>query len=158
MFTEYALEQLVRKFFYCKNIFGGEAHFWMNGYVNKLNCRIWNNIHPQEIQEHSLNTEKDTVWWGFYIDGVIHISLRTTLARLLLSTASIIGWWLTTYLNLNWMIWISACDFNIMALCFAQLMPDWKIWTSNLRTWWWTGYWFYSIWLFVVVYSEIAEL
>ncbi|GFX45041.1 DUF4817 domain-containing protein [Trichonephila clavipes] len=28
---------------------GDEAHFWLNGYVNKQNCRIWSEANPQEL-------------------------------------------------------------------------------------------------------------
>ncbi|MDK1801134.1 DUF4817 domain-containing protein, partial [Klebsiella pneumoniae] len=27
--------------------FSDEAHFWLNGYVNKQNCRIWGEANPQ---------------------------------------------------------------------------------------------------------------
>ncbi|GFU92316.1 hypothetical protein TNCV_1338971 [Trichonephila clavipes] len=26
-----------------------EAHFWLNGYVNKQNCRIWSEANPQSL-------------------------------------------------------------------------------------------------------------
>ncbi|VVC36031.1 Major facilitator superfamily domain,Major facilitator, sugar transporter-like [Cinara cedri] len=38
-----------------KVVFSDEAHFWMNGYVNKQNCRIWDNTNPHEelkINDH----------------------------------------------------------------------------------------------------------
>ncbi|GFV39659.1 hypothetical protein TNCV_4183641 [Trichonephila clavipes] len=28
-------------------LFSDEAHFWLNGYVNKQNCRIWSEPNPQ---------------------------------------------------------------------------------------------------------------
>ncbi|GFW36695.1 putative LOC100569746 [Trichonephila clavipes] len=28
-------------------LFSDEAHFWLNGYVNKQNCRIWSEANPQ---------------------------------------------------------------------------------------------------------------
>ena len=32
-----------------KIIFNDDAHFWMNGYVNKRNCRIWVDANPQRF-------------------------------------------------------------------------------------------------------------
>ncbi|GFX93458.1 structural maintenance of chromosomes protein 2-2 [Trichonephila clavipes] len=39
-----------------------EAHFWLNGYVNKQNCRIWSEANPQVYVEIPLHPEKLTVW------------------------------------------------------------------------------------------------
>ncbi|GFS58475.1 hypothetical protein TNCV_2475661 [Trichonephila clavipes] len=39
-----------------------EAHFWLNGYVNKQNCRIWSEANPQVYVETPLHPEKLTVW------------------------------------------------------------------------------------------------
>ncbi|GFU06900.1 hypothetical protein TNCV_1101231 [Trichonephila clavipes] len=41
---------------------GDEAHFWLNGYVNKQNCRIWSEANPQVYVETPLHPEKLTVW------------------------------------------------------------------------------------------------
>ncbi|GFV43439.1 hypothetical protein TNCV_5041 [Trichonephila clavipes] len=38
-----------------------EAHFWLNGYVNKQNCRIWSEANPQVYVETPLHKEKLTV-------------------------------------------------------------------------------------------------
>ncbi|GFU89991.1 hypothetical protein TNCV_2438781 [Trichonephila clavipes] len=38
-----------------------EAHFWLNGYVNKQNCRIWSEANPQVYVETPLHPEKLTV-------------------------------------------------------------------------------------------------
>ncbi|GFS51303.1 uncharacterized protein TNCV_3533542 [Trichonephila clavipes] len=32
-------------------LFSDEAHFWLNGYVNKQNCRIWSEANPQFQQD-----------------------------------------------------------------------------------------------------------
>ncbi|GFT90162.1 hypothetical protein TNCV_1679021 [Trichonephila clavipes] len=29
------------------NLFSDEAHFWLNGYVNKQTCRIWSETNPR---------------------------------------------------------------------------------------------------------------
>ncbi|GFY05660.1 DUF4817 domain-containing protein [Trichonephila clavipes] len=35
-----------------------EAHFWLNGYVNKQNCRIWSEANPQVYAETPIHPEK----------------------------------------------------------------------------------------------------
>ncbi|GFX13153.1 putative DD41D transposase [Trichonephila clavipes] len=40
-------------------LFSDEAHFWLNGYVNKQNCRIWSEANPQDV-ETPLHPEKLT--------------------------------------------------------------------------------------------------
>ncbi|GFX30802.1 hypothetical protein TNCV_656881 [Trichonephila clavipes] len=39
-------------------LFSDEAHFWLNGYVNKQNCRIWSEANPQVYVETPLHPEK----------------------------------------------------------------------------------------------------
>ncbi|GFW24688.1 putative transposable element [Trichonephila clavipes] len=48
-----------------------EAHFWLNGYVNKQNCRIWSEANPQVYVETPLHTEKLTVWCALWAGGII---------------------------------------------------------------------------------------
>ena len=48
-----------------------EAHFQLNGEVNKLNCRIWASEHPREIHEHLLFPLKVTVWCGVTSSRII---------------------------------------------------------------------------------------
>ncbi|GFV65041.1 hypothetical protein TNCV_4670721 [Trichonephila clavipes] len=45
-----------------QGLLGDEAHFWLNGYVNKQNCRIWSEANPQVYVETPLHPEKLTVW------------------------------------------------------------------------------------------------
>jgi len=72
VFADWVLEQLeVDPNFGKKIIFSDEAHFWMNGYVNKQNCRIWDDINPHEIHQHQMHPEKVTVWCGFWSGGII---------------------------------------------------------------------------------------
>jgi len=49
----------------------GEAHFWMNGYVNKQNCRIWNDTNLREIHQLQMHPEKVIVWCEFWFGGII---------------------------------------------------------------------------------------
>ena len=51
--------------------FGDEAHFWLNSYVNKQNCRIWNEDQPEALQVLSMHPEKVTVWCGLWAGGII---------------------------------------------------------------------------------------
>ncbi|GFW92142.1 DUF4817 domain-containing protein [Trichonephila clavipes] len=50
---------------------GDEAHFWLNGYVNKQNCRIWNKANPQVYVETPLHPEKLTVWCAVWAGGIL---------------------------------------------------------------------------------------
>ncbi|GFW75191.1 uncharacterized protein TNCV_448961 [Trichonephila clavipes] len=49
---------------------GDEAHFWLNGYVNKPNCRIWSEANPQVCVETPLHPEKLTVWCALWAGGI----------------------------------------------------------------------------------------
>ncbi|GFU44796.1 hypothetical protein TNCV_3150901 [Trichonephila clavipes] len=46
-----------------------EVHFWLNGYVNKQNCRIWSEANPQVYVETPLHPEKLTVWCALWAGG-----------------------------------------------------------------------------------------
>ncbi|GFY27029.1 putative transposable element [Trichonephila clavipes] len=46
--------------FHKRILFSDEAHFWLNGYVNKPNCRIWSEAYPQVYAETPLHPEKLT--------------------------------------------------------------------------------------------------
>ncbi|GFV42611.1 uncharacterized protein TNCV_1924331 [Trichonephila clavipes] len=48
-----------------------EAHFWLNGYVNKQNCRIWSEANPQVYVETPLHPGKLTVWCALWAGGVL---------------------------------------------------------------------------------------
>ncbi|GFX33805.1 DUF4817 domain-containing protein [Trichonephila clavipes] len=48
-----------------------EAHFWLNGYVNKQNCSIWSEANPQVYVETPLHPEKLTVWCALWAGGII---------------------------------------------------------------------------------------
>ncbi|GFS90116.1 hypothetical protein TNCV_507901 [Trichonephila clavipes] len=48
-----------------------EAHFWLNGYVNKQNYRIWSEANPQVYVETPLHPEKLTVWCALWTGGIL---------------------------------------------------------------------------------------
>ncbi|GFW95852.1 DUF4817 domain-containing protein [Trichonephila clavipes] len=50
---------------------GVEAHFWLNGYVNKQNCRIWSEANPQVYVDTPLHPDKLTVWCTLWAGGII---------------------------------------------------------------------------------------
>ncbi|GFX53340.1 DUF4817 domain-containing protein, partial [Trichonephila clavipes] len=53
-------------------LFRDEAHFWLNGCVNKQNCRLWSEANPQEVYvETPLHLEKLTVWCALWAGGII---------------------------------------------------------------------------------------
>ncbi|GFW85841.1 DUF4817 domain-containing protein [Trichonephila clavipes] len=57
--------------FHKRNLFSDEAHFWLNGYVNKQNCRIWSEANPQVYVETPLHPEKLIVWCALWAGGII---------------------------------------------------------------------------------------
>ncbi|GFW41062.1 hypothetical protein TNCV_414711 [Trichonephila clavipes] len=61
-FVEWAQNEIaVVPDFHKRILFSDEAHFWLNGYVNKQNCRIWSEANPQVYVETPLHSEKLTV-------------------------------------------------------------------------------------------------
>ena len=56
--------------FHKKILFTDEAHFWLNGNVNKQNCRIWTEDNPQVIVQTPLHPEKLTVWCTLWSGGI----------------------------------------------------------------------------------------
>ncbi|GFV56418.1 hypothetical protein TNCV_1709681 [Trichonephila clavipes] len=62
-FVEWAQNEMaVVPDFHKRILFSDEAHFWLNGYVNKQNCRIWSEANSQVYVETPLHPEKLTVW------------------------------------------------------------------------------------------------
>lgn len=71
-FADWALEMLeADPQFHRKIIFSDEAHFWLNGFVNKQNCRYWSESNPQVVHEQPLHPQKLTVWCGLWHGGII---------------------------------------------------------------------------------------
>ncbi|GFU41198.1 transposable element Tcb2 transposase [Trichonephila clavipes] len=48
-----------------------EVHIWLNGFVNKQNCRIWSEANPQVYVETPLHPEKLTVWCALWAGGIL---------------------------------------------------------------------------------------
>ncbi|GFU99675.1 putative DD41D transposase [Trichonephila clavipes] len=57
--------------FHKRILFRDEVHFWLNGYVNKQNCRIWSEDNPPVYVETPLHPEKLTVWCALWAGGII---------------------------------------------------------------------------------------
>ncbi|GFV51497.1 hypothetical protein TNCV_2908001 [Trichonephila clavipes] len=71
-FVEWAPNEIaVVPDFHKRILFGDEAHFWLNGYVNKQNCRIWSEANPQVYVETPLHPEKLTVWCALWAGGIL---------------------------------------------------------------------------------------
>ncbi|GFU41338.1 hypothetical protein TNCV_3011581 [Trichonephila clavipes] len=48
-----------------------EAYFWLNGYVNKQNCRIWSEANPQVYVETPLHPSRKTDCCALWAGGII---------------------------------------------------------------------------------------
>ncbi|GFU70821.1 hypothetical protein TNCV_3667881 [Trichonephila clavipes] len=72
LFVEWAQNEIaVVPDFHKRILFSDEAHFWLNGYVNKQNCRIWSEANPQVYVETPLHPEKLTVWCALWAGGIL---------------------------------------------------------------------------------------
>ncbi|GFV13958.1 transposable element Tc3 transposase [Trichonephila clavipes] len=83
-FVEWAQNEIaVVPDFHKRILFSDKAHFWLNGYVNKQNCRIWSEANPQvaiitnffipELNNHDVQE----LW--FQQDGAICHTARATI-------------------------------------------------------------------------------
>ncbi|GFW04773.1 hypothetical protein TNCV_4880091 [Trichonephila clavipes] len=71
-FVEWAQNEIaVVSDFHKRILFSDEAHFWLNGYVNKQNCRNWSEANPQVYVETPLHPEKLTVWCALWAGGIL---------------------------------------------------------------------------------------
>ncbi|GFX81567.1 histone-lysine N-methyltransferase SETMAR [Trichonephila clavipes] len=72
LFVEWAQNEIaVVPDFHKRILFSDEAHFGLNGYVNKQNCRIWSEANPQVYVETPLHPEKLTVWCALWAGGIL---------------------------------------------------------------------------------------
>ncbi|GFW44610.1 putative transposable element [Trichonephila clavipes] len=70
-FVEWAQNEIaVVPDFHKRILFSDEAHFWLNGYVNKQNCRIWSEANSQVYVETPLHPGKLTVWCALWAGGI----------------------------------------------------------------------------------------
>ncbi|GFV51711.1 DUF4817 domain-containing protein [Trichonephila clavipes] len=71
-FVEWAQNEIaVVPDFHKRILCSDEAHFWLNGYVNKQNCHIWSEANPQVYVETLLHPEKLTVWCALWAGGIL---------------------------------------------------------------------------------------
>ncbi|GFV37321.1 uncharacterized protein TNCV_2700081 [Trichonephila clavipes] len=71
-FVEWAQNEIaVVPDFHKRILFSDEAHFWLNGCVNKQNCRIWSEANPRVYVETPLHPEKLTVWCALWAGGIL---------------------------------------------------------------------------------------
>ncbi|GFY04995.1 uncharacterized protein TNCV_561271 [Trichonephila clavipes] len=71
-FVEWAQNEIaVVPDFHKRILLSDEAHFWLNCYANKQNCRIWSEANPQVYVETPLHPEKLTVWYALWAGGII---------------------------------------------------------------------------------------
>ncbi|GFU61206.1 transposable element Tc3 transposase [Trichonephila clavipes] len=71
-FVEWAQNEIVVvPDFHKRILFRDEAHFCLNGYVNKQNYRSWSEDNPQVYVETPLHPEKLTVWCALWAGGII---------------------------------------------------------------------------------------
>ncbi|GFV19820.1 transposable element Tc3 transposase [Trichonephila clavipes] len=71
-FVEWAQNEIaVVPDFHKRILFSDEAHFWLNGYVNKQNCRVWSEANPQVYVKTPLHPEKLTVWGALWAGRII---------------------------------------------------------------------------------------
>ena len=54
-----------------KILFSDEAHFWLNGYVNRQNCRFWNEDQPEALLKLPMHPIKVTVECSLWAGGII---------------------------------------------------------------------------------------
>lgn len=57
--------------FLMKLIMGDEAHFYLDGSINKQNYRFWSAENPGNIHQNSLHPLYLTVWCGISANGII---------------------------------------------------------------------------------------
>ena len=71
-FVKWACDRLTDADFGKKKIiFSDEAHFDLDGYVNKQNCRIWDTKNPHAYIEKPTHPKRVTVWCGFWSRDII---------------------------------------------------------------------------------------
>jgi len=54
-----------------KVMFSDKAHFHLDGFVKRQNCRIWGSENPHVIVEKQIYPQRVSVWCGFRTGGII---------------------------------------------------------------------------------------
>ena len=57
--------------FSSKIILSDEAHFHLDGFVNRQNCRVWDSKNPRVINGKQIHPQRVTVWCGFWTGSII---------------------------------------------------------------------------------------
>ncbi|GFT94682.1 transposable element Tcb2 transposase [Trichonephila clavipes] len=71
-FVEWAQNEIaVVPEFHKRILFSDEAHFWLNGYVEKQNCCISSEANPQVYVETPLHPENLTDWCALWAGGIL---------------------------------------------------------------------------------------
>ncbi|GFV31198.1 hypothetical protein TNCV_4315231 [Trichonephila clavipes] len=86
-FVEWAQNEIaVVPDFHKQTLFSDEAHFWLNGYVNNQNCRIWSEANPQVYVETPLHPE-NSLFGTLYglVESLVRTSSKTMKATTLQS-------------------------------------------------------------------------
>ena len=70
-FCKWFLEKCKDNRFLSHLVMSDEAHFYLDGVVNKQNCRIWASENPEVYTEHGPHGPRVTVWCGVTMRGII---------------------------------------------------------------------------------------
>ena len=57
--------------FSSKIILSDEAHFHLDGFVNRQNCYVWGSKNSRVINEKQMHPQRVTVWREFWTGGII---------------------------------------------------------------------------------------
>jgi hypothetical protein len=68
---QFANEVLERFTSFNNIFFSDEAHFHLNGHVNRQNCRYWSDTNPDLKHQKPLHSPKVTVWAALSASGII---------------------------------------------------------------------------------------
>ena len=68
--------------FSSKIILSDKAHFHLDGFVNRQNCRVWDSENPRVISEEQMHSRRVTIW--FWVGDIIHTFLKTRLVKQLM--------------------------------------------------------------------------
>lgn len=66
------VNEMMNRFTSFNNVlFSDEAHFHMNGHVNRQNSRYWSSVNPRRKHQRPLHSPKVTVWAAMSAHGII---------------------------------------------------------------------------------------